>query len=180
MHSGRFLGLRIAKLCLFTIMPSWFAVYTKPRWEKKIAQKLADDGIASYCPVIRQQRKWSDRLKWVDEPAFRGYVFVNIEPVQRVGVLSCAGVLRFVTVSGVPAVIRDEEINTIRLFLNEVTNSGKNKQLALNKPVKVMQGVFMDSEGVVIQMSGNRAKVLLARLGLELVAEFDQQHLSPA
>lgn len=158
-------------------MKSWYAIYTKPRWEKKITERLQLDGIEAYCPIIRQQRKWSDRLKWVDEPAFRGYVFVQIDTDQRVQVLSCSGVLRFVMVDHKPAKIRPEEIDVIRKFLNEINPTGKNKSLAVQKSVKVAQGIFMDAEGVVVQLSGRRAKVRLNRLGLELIAEFDQQHL---
>ena len=56
----------------------WYALYTKPRWEKKVAGLLDDQGIENYCPINKVTRQWSDRKKVVLEPMFKGYVFVKI------------------------------------------------------------------------------------------------------
>jgi hypothetical protein len=31
-------------------MMNWYVVYTKPKWEKKVAEQLKNKGIACYCP----------------------------------------------------------------------------------------------------------------------------------
>ena len=33
----------------------WLAVYTKPRWEKKVNSKLLEKGIDSWCPVQKKE-----------------------------------------------------------------------------------------------------------------------------
>ena len=55
----------------------WLAVYTRPRWEKKVDQLLKEQGTESYCPLNKVKRKWSDRVKTVEEPLFKSYVFVK-------------------------------------------------------------------------------------------------------
>ena len=52
-------------------------MYTRPRWEKKIASLLDSRGIENYLPLNKILKQWSDRKKIVQEPLFKGYIFVN-------------------------------------------------------------------------------------------------------
>src|SRR6476646_1947607 len=100
----------------------WLAVYTKPRWEKKIDRLLIETGIESYCPLNKVHRKWSDRMKMVEEPLFKSYVFVHVNPEEEKKVREVNGVLNFVYWLGKPAVIRQKEIERIKRFLNDYNN----------------------------------------------------------
>jgi transcription antitermination factor NusG len=62
----------------------WYAIYTNPRWEKKVDKLLTEAGIESYCPLNTVMRKWSDRMKKVEEPLFKSYVFVQRLRGERV------------------------------------------------------------------------------------------------
>ena len=62
---------------------SWYAVYTKPKWEKKVAELLARKGIEHYCPLNRVLKQWHDRKKWVEEPLLTSYVFVYVTPAEQ-------------------------------------------------------------------------------------------------
>jgi signal transduction histidine kinase len=97
-----------------TLPKQWFAIYTKPRWEKKIDAVLIRKGVNSWGPIQKTERFWSDRKKIIDEPLFRSYVFVQIDATERATVLSTPGVLNFVYYVGKPAIIRDEEIEIIK------------------------------------------------------------------
>lgn len=99
---------------------AWYAVYTKSRTEKKVALRLKEVGIDAYCPVNKQEKKWSDRLKVTEEPLFRSYVFVNIDlEKQSAAVRRTLGVVNFVYWLNKPAVIQDDEIIAIQQFLSE-------------------------------------------------------------
>src|SRR5688572_5910878 len=100
----------------------WYALYTKPRWEKKVDKLLAEKGMESYCPLQRVQRQWSDRKKIVDEPLFKSYVFVRISDEQQTAVRMVNGVVNFVYWMGKPAIVKDHEIQIIRQFMNEYDN----------------------------------------------------------
>ena len=91
----------------------WYAVYTRSRFEKKAAERLAEQGIEAYVPLQRVMRQWSDRRKPVLEPAFRSYVFVRINHLHYYKVLDTPGIVRYVFFDGKPAVVRDEEIETL-------------------------------------------------------------------
>src|SRR5512138_2508364 len=97
----------------------WYAIYTKPRWEKKVHARMAERGLESYCPLNKVRKQWSDRIKLVEEPLFKSYVFVRVSPEDQTRVRMVDGVLNYVYWQGKPAVVRDEEIDAIRRFMNE-------------------------------------------------------------
>jgi transcription antitermination factor NusG len=162
------------------IKKNWYAVYTKPRWEKKVAAMLLEKGIENYCPINKVIRQWSDRKKMVMEPVFKGYVFVKLEENKKWQVKDVNGILNFVYWLGKPAVIRDEEIDTIRKFLNEFEDvQVEPKGVVVNSEVRIRQGVLMNYHGVVVEVLGNRAVVKIETLDIQLSAHFDKKNLEP-
>ena len=159
----------------------WFALYTKPRWEKKVHERLQRNGINSWCPIQRIQKQWSDRKKILEEPLFRSYVFVNIDySVDRLKVLMVDGVLNFVHYLGKPAIIRDVEIENIQRYLNEKDATVELRTLEGFKSdtkVKITQGVFMDKEGTVLREGKKKVYVQLESIGQVMVVEFSVAHL---
>ena len=58
--------------------PHWYAAYTKSRTEKKILARLLAAGFEAYLPIRRKRHQWSDRLKWVEEPLIKSYIFIRV------------------------------------------------------------------------------------------------------
>jgi transcription antitermination factor NusG len=158
----------------------WYVVYTRPRWEKKIASFLVQKGIEHYCPLNRVMKQWSDRKKIVLEPLFKGYIFVKLQESVKWDIKNVDGIINFVYWLGKPAHVKDEEIITIRKFLQEFEGvEVREKQLGINSKVLVKQGVLMNYKGIVMQMKGNKATVNIDSMGLELSAIFDKKNLEP-
>lgn len=158
----------------------WYAVYTRPRWEKKVAEYLLEKGIEHYCPLNKVTRQWSDRKKVILEPVFKGYVFVKPVERKKWELKQIPGILNFVYWLGKPAYIREEEINLIRKFLNEFDNvEVEKKGLVVNSAVRITQGVLMNYEGMIIEVFGNRAVVKIDTLDIQLSAHFDKKNLEP-
>ena len=157
----------------------WFAVYTRPRWEKKVAQVLDEMGTEVYCPLNKVVKQWSDRKKSVMEPIFKSYVFVRVPDKEKWELRKVNGIVNFVHWLGKPAVIRDEEIDTIRKFLNEFTDVlvEETPRLEVNTAVRITQGIMMNYRGILLEVYGNRAKVRIETMGLQLSATFDKKHL---
>lgn len=156
----------------------WYAVHTRPRWEKKVASLLQDKGIENYCPLNKVVRQWSDRKKTVLEPLFKGYVFVQVAEAAKWELLTINGIVNYVYWLGKPARIRDNEIDTIRRFLHEFEDiEVTENNMTVNKTVQVKQGVLMNYRGIVIELHGNKAKVRIESMGLQLSAFFDKKNL---
>jgi len=159
----------------------WYALYTKPRWEKKIDSILIRKGIESWCPLQKVERQWSDRKKIIEDPLFKSYVFVRIAPDERTKVLMTDGVLNFVHYLGKPAIIKDDEVDTIKKYLAE-----KDASIAIlseegfqnEMKIKVNHGVFMGNEGTVIRGGRKKVYVKLESLGQVMVVEFPAEYLS--
>lgn len=158
----------------------WYVVYTKPRWEKKVHALLVSRGIESYCPLNRTRKKWSDRIKWVDEPLFKSYVFVRIPDSDQLDVRMVNGVVNFVYWLSKPAIVRDEEIAIIRKFLNEYADvSAETLTIRPDARVRVQQGVLMNKVAKVLKVQGNKVCVELESIGYSLIASVKKSNLVP-
>lgn len=158
----------------------WHAVYTKPRWEKKVAAILDAQGIEYYCPLQKVHKQWSDRIKIVLEPIFKSYVFVKVDQTKKWELLNIQGIISYVTWLGKPAIIKQSEINTIQKFLNEFSNREVvSEKLAINSKVKVKQGILMDYHGILLQIYGNKASVRIESMGIQLTTTIDKKNLEP-
>lgn len=160
----------------------WYALYTKPRWEKKIDSALIRKGVESWCPLQRIERQWSDRKKIIEAPLFKSYVFVRIDVTERSKVLMTDGVLNFVHYLRKPAVIKDAEVDLIKKYLAEkdasisiLSEEGFKEQMH----VTVNHGVFMGNEGTVLRGGKKKVYVKLESLGQVMVVEFPAEFLSP-
>ena len=157
----------------------WYAIYTKPRWEKKVHALLTEKKIESYCPLNKVRKKWSDRMKTVEEPLFKSYVFARVSEEEQTKVRMTAGVMNFVYWQGKPAIIRAKEIEVIRKFLNEYENVlAEPMQLKEDGKVTIRQGLFMDHEAKILKIEDNRVKVVIESIGYTLIASIDKKNLS--
>ena len=144
----------------------WFAVYTKPRFEKRVTEILNRKKIENYCPINKVVRQWSDRKKLVSEPLFPYFVFIRITECELISLKEIDGVVNFVYWLGRPASIRDSEIDSIKQFLDEYNNVHLEKtQVNMNEPEQV--------EGSVIALKNKSVKVELPSLGFTMVAELE-------
>ena len=150
-------------------MLHWYALYTKPRKEQKVAQQLEQLGFTIYLPLKTEMKQWSDRKKKVTSPLFTSYVFIQIEEAKRAEVFIIDGVLNYIFWLGKPAVIRDEEM---QLLKNEVDKPNSNVEVTAIEPgerIQLQQGVFKGQQSVVEYVSNNKAHLFLPSLGIKLV-----------
>ena len=160
-------------------MGKWLAIYTKPRWEKKVHQLLSAKGVESYCPLNKVKRKWSDRVKTIEEPLFKSYVFVKVTDDDRTKVRLTNGVVNFVYWNGKPAIIREKEIQTIKRFLDEHENvMVRPMEFAKDQQVLILSGTFMDRHATVLDVRKKEVKVAIESMGQELVAYIDKTKLT--
>ncbi len=160
-------------------MAKWFAIYTKPRWEKKVNLLLTNKGLECYCPLNKVKHKWSDRTKTIEEPLFKSYVFVKVTEEERTKVRLTNGVVNFVYWNGKPAIVREKEIQTIKLFLDEHENVQLiPMSLSVQQRVLITSGTFIDRTATVLDVRKKEVKVSIDSLGYELVAFIDKNKIA--
>ncbi|MBE0648314.1 MAG: UpxY family transcription antiterminator [Bacteroidales bacterium] len=147
----------------------WWALYSKPRHEKKLADLLNERGIEAYTPVRKVLKQWSDRKKWVEEPLIRSYTFVRAEEQYYFDALNTHGAVRYVWFSGKAATIPNRQINILKaivgsdLEVDTITTSLKPGSM-----VKVMAGPLIGTVGELVSIAGNK-KVIIRIDHLETV-----------
>jgi transcription antitermination factor NusG len=161
-----------------TTTKNWYAVYTRPKCEKKVADLLTRKKIEAYCPVTTVTKQWSDRKKSVQEPLFNSYVFVNIDYKEQIPIKQTLGIINFVYWLGQPAVIKEEEIETIKEFLHQYENVKLEKAVVnCNDRVRITSGPLKYMEGDVLEVRNKTVKVYLPSLGYQLVAEIEKSNI---
>ncbi|ABQ03393.1 UpxY family transcription antiterminator [Flavobacterium johnsoniae] len=152
---------------------NWYVVYTKPKWEKKVAEKLTQIGIECYCPLITQVKQWSDRKKKVEMPLFNSYVFIQIEDADRNSVFEVAGIVRYLFWLGKPAVVRDEEINVIKNSLKASNIADISvSQIQVGDKIKLETGAFSNQNAIVQEVSKTHYILVLESLGCVLKIKY--------
>ena len=82
---------------------NWYAVQTRARNEKVISERLQEQGLTTFLPLVTEVRRWSDRKKKVELPLFSCYVFVKLVASnndERMRVYRTNGVFRIVSMRG--------------------------------------------------------------------------------
>ena len=140
----------------------WFAVQTYARHEKVVANEVRELGITSFLPLVQQVRQWSDRRKVVDFPLFSGYVFVKMLPQndKRLQVLRVNGVVSFVGTTGMGVPIPDDQIEAVRLLVEEQLPLCSHPFLKIGQRVRIRSGALTGVEGILVSRSGERTLVI--------------------
>lgn len=148
---------------------NWYVVYTKPKWEKKVAEQLRDKGIECYCPLITQVRQWSDRKKKVEVPLFNSYVFVQLPDAERNAVFQSVGVVRYLFWLGKPAIVRDEEISIIKKWLDPSEgNDVSVLSFEVGDTIQLDSGPFSSQKAIVQEVTNTHYVLVLESLGCVL------------
>ena len=153
----------------------WYVIYTKPKSEIKTAKRLENIGVDVFCPVKKEIRQWSDRKKEFSIPLFTSYVFVKLEEKERTIVFDVPGVNNYLFWLGKPAIVRQEEIDVIKKWLDE--NEKIDIKLARIKPgdhITINKGAFKNKKAVVQKIGKRKCKLVLPSLGMLLEARINE------
>jgi transcription antitermination factor NusG len=150
----------------------WYALYTTPRSEKQVHQRLQLAGIEVFLPIHSAPRKWSDRIKYVETPLFSSYIFVRTSELQLRSLLKVNGVVRIVFHAGAPAVIRDREINAIRDFLEKARE--KELMYEIGQELLIACGPLKDISGKIKKINKTQLILHLEQLGCTVAVKIDQ------
>ncbi len=157
---------------------NWYAVYTKPQCEKKIASLLTRWKIENFCPLNCVKSDVSWRGKMVCEPLFKSYVFVYISEDQISRLKRVEGVVNFLYWLGKPAVIKDQEIEIIKEFANDYQDIKIQRiTVDLDDAIQIIDEPSYKMEGKFISIKSKTVKVKLPSIGYTLIAEIEKDSI---
>ncbi len=138
----------------------WYALYTRPRHEKKVYDQLVEKGVTSFLPLIEQVRQWKDRKKRIMMPLFSSYVFVRIHLKDRYTALQTHGVVRMVSFGGKPAAIPDWQIEQLKQVIQRPETLRLENYLREGDLVEVIHGPFKGIRGRLRELRGETRVVI--------------------
>jgi len=144
--------------------PYWYAAYTKSRSEKKVLARLTSNGFEAYLPINRKRKQWSDRLKWVEEPLIKSYIFIRVNERDYYDAINTPGLVCYVTFEGKATPIPDRQIDLLKTLLNEGAEMEvSNEHFAPGQKIIVISGTLVGMQGEMVEYRGK--KKVLVRLG---------------
>ncbi len=170
----------MAEACLGNGM-NWFALTVKPQHEKTVAEQLQARVIEAYAPTYRVKRYWSDRIKMVDLPLFRGYVFCRFRFDDRFKVLNLPGITSVVGFGGRPCPVSDQEIDAVRAVVDSRLPILPWDYLSVGQRVSIRHGKLAGLEGILARdKSIDRVVINIEMLGRAVAVEIDRDALAAA
>jgi transcriptional antiterminator RfaH len=148
------------------LFAGWYLLYTKPRHEKKVSAALTEASVNSYLPTAKKLRTWCDRKKYIDEPLFPSYVFVQLNsPRDYLNALNTEGTLHFVRFGKEIARVQESVINDIKLVVEKGTDIEVTPEyFSPGQKLVINQGPLTSLACEVIQYKGKEK--LLVRVNL--------------
>jgi transcription antitermination factor NusG len=157
----------------------WYALYTRPRAEKLVYQRLVEAGIETFLPLQKTYRMWSDRKKLVEKPLLSSYVFVKTNKKSFPKVYKTNGVVKFISFEGQPVSIPQNQIDNLRLLVNsDAPIEVSSEKFTTGDNVEVINGSLIGLTGELIKIgSKNRVIVRIDRLDQNLILKIPKVFL---
>jgi transcription termination/antitermination protein NusG len=149
----------------------WYAIYTKSRHEKVVAEELWQKQIESFLPLKEVISKWKDRKKRVQLPLFPGYLFVHV-PIRekRLDIVKVPSVVRVIGLHGVPEPIPDDQIQAVKSLVFSQLPYDPYPYLAQGDKVEIVRGPLRGLRGVLVEKKSKYKFVLSVDLIQQSVA----------
>ena len=130
----------------------WFVAHTRPRREKKLAEHCQREGIAATLPCYSSAHKYRGKTVVFQKPLFPGYVFLQIEAVQKAALRQNDHVANLLDVFDQPTFAR--QLHDILLALETKVGVQLAPAIGAGMRVRIKSGPLQGIEGWVEQRYG--------------------------
>ena len=142
---------------------AWYALYIHSRAEKKVDARLKEMGFETYLPLVTKMKVWSDRLKKVEEPLFKSYLFVRTDSKNHYDIVSIPGVTRFVSFEKKAVIVPDNQINAVKQYCEDFTeseNTPEGLELHEGQLVRITRGEMMGLVGRLASINSKKRLIV--------------------
>jgi transcription antitermination factor NusG len=158
----------------------WFALWTRSRHEQVVREQLQQKQIDVFLPTVTKWSRWKDRKKKIDWPLFPGYCFARFNPLERLPVLKCVGVVNIISFQGEPAPIPEDEIEGIRVLVDSDLAFDPCPLIREGMMVEVTHGPLRGVHGRLVRKNEKARLVLSVDLiGQAVSVEVDAADVRP-
>jgi len=150
----------------------WFAIHTRSRFEKQVAEQLDRKLLSVFLPLRMEVHRWQDRYQKVEVPMFRGYLFAQFGPdsAERTAILRTVGVVRIVGFGQNYAQVPAEQIEALKRLADERALLYPHRYLRIGQRVKIATGALAGVEGILVRVKKHERLVVAVEAIRQAVA----------
>jgi transcriptional antiterminator RfaH len=158
----------------------WYLLYTKPRHEKKLYERLNEMNISSFLPMCKKLRQLQERRRYVNEPLFPSYLFIYLNDLQNYyNSVDTDGALYYVRVGKKIVQVNESVIHNIRLLVNKATEiQVYTRHFSLGQRLVICEGPLTGLTCELIQVDKkNKLLVRMDMLGRNVLVSVPEENL---
>ncbi len=141
---------------------NWHVLYTKPRHEKFVESYLSERGTEAFTPKITLRRRWSDRIKEVKEPLFKGYTFARFSLLEKAKIISTPGVVDIIHFNDQYIPVEEATINSLRILVENDLKIDPCPYLKKGDRVTIRRGPFKGFEGYILEKRNKNTTLVIS------------------
>jgi transcription antitermination factor NusG len=147
----------------------WYVVKTNPNAEFKCNERLQIAGHSVFLPIYSTVRMWSDRKKKVSAVLIPSTLFIHCTEAELNKIYPVPGVAGILRYLGKPALVKDWEIENLRILINELNGQHievVNEHFVPGDHVRVVRGPFKGLFGTSVECDGkHRIHITIDSIG---------------
>ncbi len=154
----------------------WFAVYTKYKCEKYVANHLSKKQIEAYVPIVTKTRRYTRKIKQYLVPLINCYVFVYISKAQYLPTLENEYVMKFLRQGKDLLAIPQTEIDILKRVAGDVLEAELSDRhlFEAGEDVEVISGHLTGLRGKIVSKISKKIFLIeLETIGFQLQINID-------
>ena len=157
----------------------WYALYVTRHHERKVNTRTSNMGVETLLPMREVVRKWSDRIKTIEEPMFPSYLFAKVSCLEYFDILDHPSVVKYISFGGNPAIIPESQINALKKVMACKINAEPSRSDYVHGDRVIMtEGPLKGIEGELISGErNNRFRLRMDQIGYSLIINISKDHL---
>ena len=140
----------------------WYVLYTRSRHEKLIESQLLAKGTEAFVPKITLRKRWSDRMKDIEEPLFKSYCFARFKLCDRLKVIFQKGVVKIVNFNGQFVSVEESVINSLKILAASALRIDPYPYLKEGDRVAIRKGPFKGLEGYIVEKRNKNTTLVVS------------------
>ena len=141
---------------------NWYAIYTKGRHEKFVESQLLKKGIPAFTPKVTLQRKWSDRIKSIEEPLFKSYCFARFPLIDKTRIVSQEGVVNIVHFNSHYIPVQESVINSLKILIENKFQLDPYPYLKAGNKIVIKRGPLKGLEGFIVEKRNKNTTLVVS------------------
>lgn len=140
----------------------WYVLYTKSRHENFVESQLFKKGIEAFTPKISLRKKWSDRVKIIEEPLFKSYCFAKFSLLDKIKILSQPGVVNIVHFNSQYIPVQESVINSLKILIGNKFRLDPYPYLKVGDKVVIKKGPLKGLEGYIVEKRNKNTSLVVS------------------